>query len=107
MLKDQVEAIQEQLKKPVAITYDDLGNIVGDDNDLNQLSNIIIQLPKQELTVGSKWTSKSTYNGTASIDPQTGFIVKATTKSNVSMTMNEQGLTLPVTITGTTTLNMK
>lgn len=147
MLKDQAEAIQDQLKKPVAITYDALGNIVGDDNDLNQLSNIIIQLPKEELTVGSKWTSKNTqevndtkmvvnmeytvtaiskksvevsftgnvdskdvtgtYNGTASIDPQTGIMIKSTTKSNVSMSIEEQGLTLPVTITGTTTLNMK
>lgn len=147
MLKDQAEAIQDQLKKPVAITYDALGNIVGDDNDLNPLSNIIIQLPKEELTVGSKWTSKNTqevndtkmvvnmeytvtaiskksvevsftgnvdskdvtgtYNGTASIDPQTGIMIKSTTKSNVSMSIEEQGLTLPVTITGTTTLNMK
>lgn len=147
MLKDQAEAIQDQLKKPVTNTYDALGNIVGDDNDLNQLSNIIIQLPKEELTVGSKWTSKNTqevndtkmvvnmeytvtaiskksvdvsftgnvdskdvtgtYNGTASIDPQKGIIVKATTKSSVSMTLNEQGLTIPVTVAGTTTLNVK
>ena len=147
MMKELAEAIQDQIKKPVTITYDAMGNFVGDDNDLNQLSNIIIQLPKQELTVGSKWSSKSTqdvdnikmvvnmeytvtaiskksvdvsftgnidskdatgtYNGTASIDPQTGMIVKSTTKLSASYTINEQGLTIPATITGTTTLNVK
>ena len=48
-----------------------------------------------------------TYNGTASIDPQTGMIVKSTTKSSASYTINEQGLTIPATITGTTTINVK
>lgn len=147
MMKEQAEAIEDQLKKPVTNTYDALGNIVGDKDDLNPLNNVIVQLPKQELTVGSKWTSKNTqevsdikmvvnmeytvtaiskksvdvsftgnvdskdvtgtYNGTASIDPQTGIIVKSTTKSNVSMTINEQGLTIPMTVVGTSTVEVK
>ncbi|MBO6023752.1 MAG: hypothetical protein J6P83_02745 [Bacteroidales bacterium] len=47
------------------------------------------------------------YNGTASIDPQTGMITSSTTKSNLSMTLNEQGLSLPVTMVGTTTVEVK
>ena len=114
---------------------------------MNQLSNIIIELPEEELTVGSKWTSKKTqnvsntdfvvnmeytvtaisnksvdvsftgsseakditgtYNGTASIDPQTGIIMSSTTKSNVSMTINEQGMSMPITVVGTSTVEVK
>ena len=146
MSKELAEAIQE-VKKPVTITFDAMGNFVEDNNDLNQLGNIIIQLPKQELTVGSKWSSKSTqdvdnikmvvnmeytvtaiskksvdisftgnidskdatgtYNGTASIDPQTGMIVKSTTKLSASYTINEQGLTVPATFTRTITINVR
>ena len=48
-----------------------------------------------------------TYSGTASIDPKTGFVVQSTTKSNLSMTMNEQGMSIPSTIVGTTTVEVK
>lgn len=149
MLAGQTSEFEKNLKKPVTVTYDALGKIVGDDTDLdmNQLSNIIIELPEEELTVGSKWTSKKTqnvsntdfvvnmeytvtaiskksvdvsftgsseakditgtYNGTASIDPQTGIIMSSTTKSNVSMTINEQGMSMPITVVGTSTVEVK
>ena len=48
-----------------------------------------------------------TYNGTASINPQTGLVMNSTTKTNLSMTMNEQGLSIPLTIVGTTTVEVK
>ena len=47
------------------------------------------------------------YSGTASIDPQTGLITTSTTKTNISMTINEQGMSLPVTMVGTTTVEVK
>jgi hypothetical protein len=47
------------------------------------------------------------YNGTASIDPQQGFITKSSLKSNLSMTLNEQGMSIPVTIVGNTTVEVK
>lgn len=47
------------------------------------------------------------YNGTANIDPKTGLITASTTKSNLSMTINEQGLSIPVTMVGTTTVEVK
>ena len=48
-----------------------------------------------------------TYNGTASIDHQTGIIIQSATKSNISMTMNEQGMSLPVNMVGNTTVEVK
>ena len=47
------------------------------------------------------------YNGTGSINSQTGLMMTSTTKSNVSMTINEQGLSIPVTMVGTTTMELK
>ena len=47
-----------------------------------------------------------TYTGTASINPNTGLIMKSTTKSNASMTMSQQGMTLPVTMVGNTTVTV-
>ena len=149
LLASQTSEFEKNLKKPVTVTYDAMGKIVGDDTnlDMNQLSNVILEMPEEELTVGSKWNSKKTqtvsntdfevnmeytvtaiskksvdvsftgnaesteitgtYNGTASIDPQTGMVINSTTKSNVSMTLNEQGMSMPVTVVGTTTIEVK
>ena len=149
MLAGQTKELEASLNKPITVTYDALGKIVGDETDLemNQMSNVIIELPEKELAVGSKWNSKKTqtvsntdfdvnmeytvtaiskksvdvsftggvdsnevsgtYNGTASINPQTGMIINSTTKSNISMTLNEQGMSMPITVVGTTTVEVK
>ena len=149
MLAGQVQAYEETIKKPVTISYDALGHLVGDSTDAfqGQLKDVIIELPKEELTVGSKWTSDKsqsvsgtdinvimeytvtaiskksvdlsftgsieatdvtgTYNGTASIDPKTGLLTNSNTKSNLSMTINEQGMSMPMTIVGNITVEVK
>ena len=149
MLAGQTKEIEKSLNKPLTLTYDALGKLVGDslDPEMSQLSNVIVELPEQELTVGSKWNSTKsqtvsnveisvnmeytvtaiskksvdvsftgnvestevtgTYNGTASINPQTGLMMNNTTKSNISMTINEQGMSIPITIVGTTTIEVK
>jgi uncharacterized protein (DUF2147 family) len=149
MLAGQIQGMNETIKKPVTITYDALGQQIGDSLDAfsEQLKDVIIQLPEQELNVGDKWNSEKSqsvsdnditlnmeytvtaiskksvdlsftgniestevtgsYNGTASIDPKTGLIMSGTSKSNLSMTMNEQGLSIPMTIVGTTTIEVK
>ena len=149
MLSSQTKELEKVLNNPVACTYDAMGHLIGDsvDFEMNQMSNIIIELPEKEVTVGSKWSSKKTqtvsdteievnmeytvtavskrsvdvsftgnadskevtgtYNGTASINPQTGLVMNSTTKSNVSMTLNEQGMNLPITVVGTTTIEVK
>ena len=48
-----------------------------------------------------------TYSGTASIDPKTGLVIQSSTKSNLSMTVNEQGMSIPMTIVGNTTVDVK
>lgn len=50
---------------------------------------------------------KGTYEGTASIDPQTGLITKSNMKSNMSMTISQQGLSIPVTMVGNTTTTVE
>jgi len=149
MIASQTKEFEENLNKPVTVTYDALGHLVGDTADLgmNQLSNIIIELPDMILSKGSKWNSTKTqnvngtefkvnmeytvtnlskksvdvsftgniestevtgdYNGTASINPNTGLTTNSTTKSNISMTLNEQGMSIPVTIVGNTTVEVK
>ena len=48
-----------------------------------------------------------TYEGTASIDPQTGLVTNSSIKSNLSMTINEQGMNIPMTMVGNTTVDVK
>lgn len=48
-----------------------------------------------------------TYEGTASIDLKTGMVTNNSQKQNISMTINEQGMSIPMTIIGNTTVEMK
>ena len=48
-----------------------------------------------------------TYEGTASIDPQTGIMTNNSQKQNISMSMNEQGMSIPMTIVANTTVEVK
>ena len=48
-----------------------------------------------------------TYEGTASIDPQTGIMTNNSQKQNISMSINEQGMSIPMTIVGNTTVEVK
>ena len=148
MLAGQNQEIEKHLKQPATITYNVMGNVIDSlELEMSQLGAAIVELPEQELTVGSAWTfdksqeisgtemttkmtytvtaisKKSvdvnisgnvestdvtgTYTGTASINPQTGLIIQSNTKSNISMTMNEQGMSIPSTIVGTTTVEVK
>ena len=47
------------------------------------------------------------YEGTASINPQTGMVMNSSIKQNISMTISEQGLSIPMTMVGTTTVEVK
>lgn len=47
-----------------------------------------------------------TYEGTASINPQTGLVMNSSIKQNLSMTIN-QGISIPMTMIGTTTIELK
>ncbi|MBR7021912.1 MAG: hypothetical protein IKI09_00375 [Bacteroidales bacterium] len=151
MLAGQTAEMEKVIKKTGTIKYDVLGNVIDSlDLDMSQLGGVIIQLPEEEVNVGSTWnydksqnisgtemnvhytytvtsiskksvdltvagtvTGKGSeeingnYNGTASIDPQQGFVTKSSLKSNLSMTLSQQGLSIPVTIVGNTTVEVK
>ena len=150
MLAGQTKDLETSLKKPAMVTYDALGNVIDSlDLDMSQLGAAILQLPENELNVGSKWNfSKNqsisgtditvdytytvtainkksvdvsiagtvkgstddisgTYDGTASINTQTGLVMNSTLKNNMSMTVSEQGLSIPVTMVVNTTIEVK
>ena len=149
MLAGQTAEFDKVLNKPATVAYDAQGEFVGDaaDLEMNQLSNVIIKLPTEELTVGSKWTDEKTQNmsgageikvnveytvtaiskksvdvsydgkinseeatgsisGTASINPQTGLVMTRSEKENLSMTISQQGLSIPVTMAANTTVTL-
>lgn len=149
LLAEQIKAMEETLTKPVTVNYDALGHLVGDSIDASHghLKDVIIELPEDELSIGSKWSCKKTqnvsdteisvdmeytvtgiskksievsftgniestevtgsYSGTASINPQTGLVMNCASKQNLSMTHNQQGLSIPITVVGTTTIEVK
>lgn len=150
MLAGQTKEIEARLHKATTLTYDALGKLVGDSIDLSSRQlGVIIELPEEEIAVGSTWTSTSsqetsgidvtaeltytvtaiskksvdvnvsgnvkgktddingTYTGTASINPQTGMVTSSSIKQNISLTANEQGMSIPMTIVGTTTMEVK
>ena len=56
---------------------------------------------------GSTDDVSGSYEGTANIDPQTGLVTNSTLKSNMSMTLSQQGLSIPVTMVVNTTIEVK
>lgn len=150
MLAGQTKDIEARLHKATTLTYNALGKLLGDSIDLSSRQlGVIIELPEEEIAVGSTWTSSTsqetngldvtaeltytvtsiskksvdvnvsgtikgktddisgTYTGTASINPQTGMVTSSSIKQNISMTANEQGMSIPMTIVGTTTMEVK
>ena len=56
MIADQASEIEKILNKPTTVTYNELGyNANQDDLEMSQLGNVIIELPEEELQVGSQW----------------------------------------------------
>lgn len=148
MVAQQASIFDSIINKTNTMTYNELGqNTDSDDMEMSQLSNVIVELPEEELHVGSQWSyvktqnvndvdvninmtytvtsiskksvdvsytgtvdSKDvsgTYEGTASINPQTGFVVANNLSNTISMTVSEQGFDMQMTITGTTTITVK
>ncbi|MBQ8957719.1 MAG: hypothetical protein IJ057_04375 [Bacteroidales bacterium] len=149
MLASQTSEFDKILNKPATVVYNAQGEFVGDatDLDMNQLSTVIIKLPAEELSVGSKWTNEKTQNmsgsefkvsveytvtsiskksvevcysgkieadddttgnvtGTASINPQTGLVTTRSEKQNISTTISQQGLSIPMTMAANTTVTV-
>lgn len=58
-------------------------------------------------TVEDDNETSGTYSGTASLNPATGMLIKSVIKQNISMTISQQGLTIPLTLSGTTTTTVE
>ncbi len=56
---------------------------------------------------GSTDDISGSYEGTASINPQTGLVTSSAMKNNISMTISQQGLSIPVTMVVNTTIEVK
>ena len=106
-----IELPEEALSVGSTWSHDKKQSVSG--TDINaKMTYTVTAISKKSVDISFTGDVKSTevsgnYNGTASIDPQTGMITSSTTKSNLSMTLNEQGLSLPVTMVGTTTVEVK
>ena len=148
MIADQASEFDKIIKKPVDVTYDNLGRLEETaDFEMSQISNVIIELPEDEVSVGSEWTYTKTqeisdiemtvtmkvtvtginkkgvdvsftgtvdskditgsYEGTSTISQQTGMVVNSSIKNKISMTINEQGMTIPMTVNGATTISVE
>ena len=57
--------------------------------------------------IGKTQDVSGNYTGTASINPQTGMLMSSSIKQNLSMTVSEQGMSIPMTLVGTTTVEVK
>ena len=57
-------------------------------------------------TIDSDIVSGS-YEGTSTISQKTGIVMSSSIKNNISMTISEQGFTIPVTISGTNTVSVE
>lgn len=71
----------------------------------------ITKISKKSVDVSFSGTIDSkditgTYDGTSTIDLQTGIVMESTVNNNLSMTISEQGLEIPVTVKGTSTVSV-
>ena len=149
MIADQVSELSSSLNQPFTKKYDVLGKSIEDDEThAALLGEIIIELPKEPIAVGTKWNTKKTqaisdtelvaemiytvskiskrsieldvagtvesgdevsgtYEGTISLNPETGMVIKSVIKENISMTISQQGLSIPITMNGTTTTTVE
>ena len=148
MMAEQASMFDNIINKTNTVTYNELGhNTDANYEAMSQLGNVIVELPKEELHVGSQWRFVKTqnvndidvninmtytvtsiskksvdvsytgtvdskditgnYEGTASINPQTGIIMANNISNTISMTISEQGFDMPMTISGTTTITVK
>ena len=71
---------------------------------VTSISESVIDVNFTGTAVGS---ASGNYHGTASINPQTGLIINSTTSSDIHTTITSQGLVIPVTMTGNTTVSVK
>ena len=110
-----VEFPEEELTIGSTWTFNKTQNISGTEIN-SKMTYTVTAISKKSVDVDVAGTVESnvnssemsgSYTGTASINPQTGLIMQSSTKSNISMTISEQGMSIPMTIVGNTTVEVK
>mgnify|MGYP007101848618 CR=1 FL=1 len=74
--------------------------------EVTKISKKAVEIALNGTVDGDSETS-GTYTGTITINPQTGMIIKSVIKPNISFTLSEQGLSIPITMTGTSTITVE
>ncbi len=88
-------------------------NVSGTDINVNYTYTVTAITKKSvEVTIagvvkGITDDISGSYEGTASINPQTGLVTSSSMKNNISMTLSQQGLSIPVTMIVNTTVEVK
>ena len=109
------ELPEEELAVGSIWTFNKTQNVGGAEIKAN-MTYTVTAISKKSVDVDIAGTVESdvasnemsgTYTGTASINPQTGIVIQSSMKSNISMTINEQGMSIPMTIVGNTTVEVK
>ena len=107
-----IQLPNEPLKVGSTWTMDKKQQISGSDINAS-MTYTVTKISKKNIEIEVKGKieggeeTNGTYDGTANIDPQTGLITSSSIKQNISTTISEQGLSIPVTINGTTTVTME
>jgi hypothetical protein len=103
---------EEEVSVGSTWTFDRTQNVSGTEIAAN-MTYTVTAISKKSVDVNISGTVEGnneisgTYEGTASINPQTGLVMNSSLKTNLSMTINEQGLSIPTTIVGNTTVEVK
>lgn len=106
-----VEFPEEELTVGSTWTFNKTQDVSGTEIN-SKMTYTVTAISKKSVDVDIAGNVESTevsgtYTGTASIDPQTGLIIQSSTKSNISMTVSEQGMSIPMTIVGNTTVTVE
>lgn len=86
---------------------------IGEINIKADMTYTVTKVSKKSIEISISGTISGdedvsgSYEGTASINPETGLIIKSSVKMNASLSISEQGLTIPLTMNGTTTITVE
>lgn len=104
---------EEEVSVGSTWTFDKTQNNVSGTEINAKMTYTVTAISKKSVDVNISGTVdgnneiSGTYQGTASINPQTGLVMSSSLKTNLSMTVNEQGMSIPMTIVGNTTIEVK
>ena len=106
-----IQLPEKEVKVGSSWSFNQVQRVSGNDIT-SKYTYIVTAISKKSVNVNitgnvESTSASGTYSGTASIDPRTGLVIRSSIKSNISMILNEQGMSIPTTIVGNTTVEVK